>query len=161
MPILLLPLVYFIVDIVALLMLGHAIGLLPTLLLIVITGFIGSQLIKRQGIGSLRNIQQGMATGQVNKADVIKGGSSVIAGFLLLMPGPISDLLGVIALIPLISRKLMGKPPVEIYNPRADRGARGTYDGESRAANDDAHASSGDTIEGEFIEHKKDDHSPH
>lgn len=157
MPILLFPLIYFIVDIVALLMLGHAIGLLLTLVLIVGTGAIGAQLIKRQGINSLRNIQQGMAAGQVNKSDLIKGGSSVIAGFLLLMPGPISDILGLVALLPLISRKLMGKPPVEIYNPTADRNARGTYEGESHAANDDSHASNGTIIEGEFIEHKRDE----
>lgn len=159
MPILLLPVIYFIVDIIALLMLGHVIGVLPTFLLIIITAVIGVQLIRTQGLEALRNVQLGMTAGQVNKTEVMRGSSAVIAGFMLMLPGPISDVLGLFALLPLIVRKLSGKPPVEPYRPEFDRNAQSTYEGESRSfggdAQNDSHHSAGNTIDGEFIEHDR------
>lgn len=155
MPIFILFVLYVLADLVALLLLGHLVGVLPTLLLILVTGVAGIKLIKTEGVHALRQAQVSMMQGQVNKRELLLGGSSVISGFLLFLPGPISDLLGLICLIPMLNRKLR-KGDVEPYHPGFDPNAR-TFD--SSATKDENRSTSreGKTIEGEFIEHDSSD----
>ncbi|MGJ8524840.1 hypothetical protein LMG33818_000548 [Halomonadaceae bacterium LMG 33818] len=150
MPIFILFVLYVLADLIALLLLGHLVGVLPTLLLILVTGIAGIRLIKTEGVHALRKVQISMMQGQVNKRELLLGSSSVISGFLLFLPGPISDLLGLICLIPMLNRKVR-KDDVEPYHPGFDPNAR-TFD--SSATRDENHTSrEGTTIEGEVIEH--------
>ncbi|MDV2888497.1 FxsA family protein, partial [Alkalihalophilus pseudofirmus] len=53
------------VEIAVLLFLGKIIGVWPTILLIVATGIIGAYLAKREGLQTIRKVQQQLRHGQI------------------------------------------------------------------------------------------------
>lgn len=68
--------------------------------LIVLTGLIGGTLAKHQGIDTLRRAQQHTQNGQFPAEEIIDGICILIGGILLLMPGFITDVVGLILLLP-------------------------------------------------------------
>lgn len=158
MPIFIFIALYFLADLIALILLGGQIGVLATLLLIIGTAVLGIQLIRREGMQALRNAQLSLLQGRANPSELIRGSTLVIAGFMLLLPGPLSDLVGLCCLVPLLIRRLRGNPPVEPYHPGRDRTGGDTFHGEAPSRDERAAQSNqtnqGQTIEGEYIEHK-------
>lgn len=76
------------------------IGIWSMISLIILTGLIGSTLARRQGIAILRRAQTNMQNGQLPGEEVIDGICIFIGGFALLMPGFITDTIGLILLLP-------------------------------------------------------------
>ncbi|HHU19640.1 MAG TPA: membrane protein FxsA [Bacilli bacterium] len=72
--------------------------------MIVLTGFIGATLAKQQGIEALRRAQVSMQNGQLPSDLFIDGIAILIGGLALLMPGFLTDLFGLLLLIPLTRR---------------------------------------------------------
>lgn len=85
---------------------GKTFGVLPTIMLIILTGIIGAYLAKRQGMETLMKAQEQMRYGQIPGAAILDGVCILIGGIFLLTPGFISDVLGFILLIPL-TRKMI------------------------------------------------------
>lgn len=79
---------------------GRQIGLAATLLLVVATAVAGSILLRIQGLGTLGRIRQALAEGAVPGRDLVHGALIVLAGFLLITPGFITDLLGLLLFVP-------------------------------------------------------------
>lgn len=79
---------------------GGAIGLWPTLAIVVITAIFGTQLMRRQGMTTLARLQQSLAEGK-NPADPMAQGAMIlVAGILLLTPGFFTDTIGFLLLMP-------------------------------------------------------------
>jgi len=79
---------------------GGAIGLLPTLAIVVITAVLGTQLMRHQGMMTLNRLQTAMAEGK-NPADPMAQGAMIlVAGILLLTPGFFTDAIGFLLLLP-------------------------------------------------------------
>ena len=76
------------------------IGIWSVISLIILTGLIGTTLARRQGIAILRREQTNMQNGQLPGEEVIDGICIFIGGFALLMPGFITDTIGLILLLP-------------------------------------------------------------
>lgn len=79
---------------------GQAIGLIPTVLLIISTGILGAYLAKKQGIETLRKAQKDMQYGQLPGDAIIDGLCILVGGVVLLTPGFITDAIGFLLLLP-------------------------------------------------------------
>ncbi|SFB17325.1 MULTISPECIES: FxsA family protein [unclassified Bacillus (in: firmicutes)] len=83
-----------------LLLSGNTIGVWPTIAMIVLTGVIGSYLAKKQGIRTIRKAQEQLSYGQIPGDAVLDGICILIGGTLLLTPGFITDIVGILLLAP-------------------------------------------------------------
>jgi len=79
---------------------GDAIGILPTLLLLVLDSILGSLLLRSQGRAVWRRFTQASGRGQVPHREVMDGALVIMGGALLLTPGFITDIVGLLLLIP-------------------------------------------------------------
>lgn len=75
-------------------------SVLFTLGLIIVTGFVGAWLTKREGIQCLSRIQAELSRGQLPGDSLVDGLMILVAGAVLLTPGVITDILGFCLLIP-------------------------------------------------------------
>jgi UPF0716 protein FxsA len=89
-----------IAELYVIIQVGQAIGLVPTLALLIIDGVIGAALARSQGRAAWLRFNQAMAAGRVPAREVIDGALIVFGGALLLSPGFITDLLGLVLLLP-------------------------------------------------------------
>jgi UPF0716 protein FxsA len=80
--------------------LGMTIGWLPTLLIAVVTGMAGVALARAQGVATLTKLSNQMRAGEPPNDTILDGAIILFAGFLLMMPGVITDVLGLLLLIP-------------------------------------------------------------
>lgn len=72
--------------------------------MIILTGFIGATLAKQQGIEALRRAQVSLQNGELPSEIFIDGIAILLGGFALLMPGFLTDIFGLVLLIPLTRR---------------------------------------------------------
>jgi UPF0716 protein FxsA len=79
---------------------GESIGGFSTVLLVIITALIGSILLKQQGWSTMAKAQNAMANGQTPAFELLEGVVILISGVLLLTPGFITDIIGLLGLIP-------------------------------------------------------------
>ena len=83
-------------------------GLLPTLLIVTGTGFIGAWLARTQGFMIMQEIQRDLAEGQIPTPRMMDGVMILIAGAFLITPGLITDTTGFMLLIPPVRRHIRG-----------------------------------------------------
>ena len=83
-------------EIATFIIVGKAIGVLYTLLLIVLTSVIGFSIAKKKGTNSLRTIQTSMANGQPPGVAMIETFMVFVGGVLLVLPGFITDMIGLL-----------------------------------------------------------------
>jgi len=88
------------VELALLIEVGERIGTLNTIALIVVTGVLGASLANRQGLATLRSIQDATARGEIPANAMIDGVIILIAGALLITPGILTDVVGFLCLIP-------------------------------------------------------------
>lgn len=91
---------------------GQIIGVWPTVLLIILTGVIGSYLAKKQGLATFYQLQRQLQTGQLPGDALLDGVCILVGGTLLLTPGFLSDILGFLLLFPtsrIFFKKLMNR----------------------------------------------------
>ena len=87
-------------EIYVLVSVGESIGGFSTVLLVVITALIGSALLKQQGWSTMAKAQNAMANGQTPAFEMMEGVVILISGVLLLTPGFLTDILGLLGLMP-------------------------------------------------------------
>jgi UPF0716 protein FxsA len=100
---LLLVLLFIVVPIAELyviIQVGAAIGVLPTLALLLADALLGSLLLRHQGRGAWRRFNAAIAERRFPGREVADGLMIAIGGTLLLAPGFITDIVGLILLIP-------------------------------------------------------------
>ena len=76
-------------------------GVLPTLALLVLVSIAGAWLVRQQGLGVLRRLQDQLARGELPTDELVDGGLILFAGALMLTPGFLTDAVGLLLLIPL------------------------------------------------------------
>jgi UPF0716 protein FxsA len=79
---------------------GEAIGVWPTLALLLADALLGSFLLKHQGRGAWRRFNEALAQRRFPGKEVVDGLLIVVGGTLLLAPGFITDIFGLILLVP-------------------------------------------------------------
>jgi len=89
-----------IAEIATFIQVGDVIGLWPTLGIILLTAFLGTGLLRYQGMATLNQAQLSLNDGELPLTPVIHGVFLLIAGLLLLTPGFITDAVGFGLFIP-------------------------------------------------------------
>jgi UPF0716 protein FxsA len=89
-----------IVELAVIIQVGQAIGIGNTILLLIAMSAIGGWLCKREGLAALRRIQASLQRHELPARDIVDGGLILFAGALLITPGFVSDVLGVLLLLP-------------------------------------------------------------
>ncbi len=96
-----------IAEIAVFIKVGQIVGLGWTLLLVVLTAVLGVALLRRQGLRTLTLTQQKLDRGELPVGELFEGLCLLTAGGLLLMPGFITDIIGLALFVPPI-RKFLG-----------------------------------------------------
>src|SRR5918911_139124 len=100
---LLLVLLFIVVPIAELFVIiqvGEAIGVLPTIALLIADSVLGSMLMRSQGRAAWRRFNAALAEGRIPHREVLDGALVIFGGALLLTPGFLSDILGLVLLLP-------------------------------------------------------------
>lgn len=110
-----LAIVVGVVEITVMIQVGQLIGALNTIGLLILLSLIGVWLVKRQGLGVLARIREQRMAGRLPAAELFDGAVILVAGLLMVIPGFVTDALGLLLLIPpvraiarrLVSRRVM------------------------------------------------------
>jgi len=89
-----------IAELYVIIQVGQAIGLWPTLALLLADALLGSFLLKHQGRGAWLRFNEALAQRRFPGKEVVDGLLIVVGGTLLLAPGFITDIFGLVLLIP-------------------------------------------------------------
>ena len=79
---------------------GDAIGILPTLAILVADSLLGSWLLKSQGRAVWQRFNETLAQGRVPHREIVDGVLVIFGGAFLITPGFITDIVGVLLLLP-------------------------------------------------------------
>jgi UPF0716 protein FxsA len=79
---------------------GEAIGILPTLAILLADAILGSMLLRHQGRSAWRRFNAAIAEGRFPGREAADGVMVAVGGTLLLTPGFISDVAGLLLLLP-------------------------------------------------------------
>lgn len=114
MPALLLVIAFVIVplaELAVIIQVGQAIGVLPTIAILLVDSILGAVLLRSQGRAAWRRFNETMRAGRVPHREALDGALVIFGGALLLTPGFLTDLLGLLLLIPptrLAARRFVG-----------------------------------------------------
>src|SRR3954452_10532673 len=79
---------------------GDLIGLGPTLVLLLLDAILGSMLLRHQGRAAWIRFNRALAEGRLPHKEVFDGVLVIMGGALLLTPGFLTDIVGLVLLIP-------------------------------------------------------------
>ena len=96
-----------ILEMYVLISVGSNIGAFNTILLVLLTALIGLALLRVQGFRTLINARNKLGMAQLPAEEMITGIFLAIGGALLLTPGFITDLVGLLCLVPVTRRFLL------------------------------------------------------
>ena len=99
-PLILLFLALPIAELFVIIQVGHVLGVLDTLALLVLISVIGAWLVKREGLSVLRRARAQLDGGLVPGRELVDGSLILLAGALMLTPGFITDAVGLLLLLP-------------------------------------------------------------
>ncbi|RWX74578.1 membrane protein FxsA [Neorhizobium lilium] len=89
-------------EIAGFVLVGRAVGLWGTLGLVVGTAILGGLLLRMQGTHLLRQLSAMGRQGQMPGRTLVDGAMIVIAGILLLLPGFLTDIVGLLLFVPFV-----------------------------------------------------------
>lgn len=110
---------------------GQAIGVWPTIALLFLDSILGAMLLRSQGRAVWRRFNEALAAGRVPHVEVFDGAMVIFGGALLLTPGFVTDIFGLLLLIP-PSRAGIRRFLTGMLVGRVSRGARVAYWGYGR-----------------------------
>jgi UPF0716 protein FxsA len=89
-----------IVELWVIIQVGQAIGIVPTLVLLLADALLGSLLLRHQGRGAWRRFNEALAARRFPAREVADGLMIAVGGTLLLTPGFVTDIFGLVLLVP-------------------------------------------------------------
>ncbi|MQA15255.1 MAG: FxsA family protein [Pseudonocardiaceae bacterium] len=149
MPILLILLVAAVVEVAVLVAVGDAIGVLPTIGLLLLASLVGAWLLRREGSRTLRAFSEAARTRRPPHRELADGVLIAAGGVLMVLPGFVSDVLGLVCLLPptrALLRRRMLRSASRATPPRFAPG--GVVDG--GVVNRDA--DDGQVVDGEVVD---------
>ena len=139
------------IEIALFIQVGGAIGLWPTLGVVVLTAVIGTWLVRTQGAMAMGNLRRSFSELDDPTEPLAHGAMILLAGALLLTPGFFTDGIGFALLMPPVRQAAFEYLRNRVHVQRFDMGPKGPH------ARPDPHQS--DIIDGEFQEIDED--APH
>ena len=141
LPLVLLFIAVPIAELAVIIQVGQAIGVWWTIGLLIADSLLGSWLMRHQGRASWRRFNEAVAGGRVPTREVLDGALVIFGGALLLTPGFLTDILGLVLLVPptraivraMLARRLTVRMVAAANRPRAPH----AYDVEGTAVDVD------------------------
>ncbi|MCO5064188.1 MAG: membrane protein FxsA [Rhizobiaceae bacterium] len=93
-------LVWPLIEIAGFVIVGREVGVLSTIALTIAMGVLGAALLRHQGFGVLSRLRSEMEAGRSPGRELAHGAMILLAGFLLLVPGFVSDIFGLALFVP-------------------------------------------------------------
>ncbi len=87
-------------EIYLLIKIGNYLGAFNTILIVIVTGFLGAYLAKLQGIKTMMRVRESLNRGEVPAEEMLDALLIFVAGIVLLTPGFITDVAGIGILVP-------------------------------------------------------------
>ena len=106
-----------IIEIYLFIELGSKIGAILTILLILSTAFIGIIYVRYEGFNTLRSAMGQLIKNEIPLFEIVSGAALVIGAFLLLLPGFLTDAIGLLLVFP-ITRKMIFKKVSSKYKEK-------------------------------------------
>lgn len=94
------------IELALLIKIGSYFGVIPTVILVAITGVVGVTLARNQGFIVINKIKESIEIGKMPTNNLIEGLLILVGGVMLLTPGILTDTAGFIFIIP-GSRKII------------------------------------------------------
>jgi UPF0716 protein FxsA len=146
-------------EIYVIIKVGEAIGVLPTIALLILDGVLGAALLRAQGRAAWRRFNEALAAGKVPAREVFDGAMVIMGGAFLITPGFITDVIGLLLLLPpsramfrgLVTRVAVGRAAFGVrtvqwgskardrYRQRGSPPRSYDYEGSAREVNDSEH----------------------
>lgn len=123
-------------EIAGFIVVGKMLGVWATLALVILSAVLGAALLRIQGIGILQRISAESRNGGDPGREMVHGAMIVIAAFFLMLPGFISDIIGLLLFIPAVRElawKVLRKRIVVLGSTRAFRRGPGQGSGPNTA----------------------------
>jgi UPF0716 protein FxsA len=96
-----------IIEIAVLIQVGGWLGLWPTLGLVILTAIVGSLELRAQGLATVNKLRRELDQGQIPTQTLFDGVCLLFAGALLLTPGFVTDVLGMLMFLAPFRRMLL------------------------------------------------------
>ena len=87
-------------ELYLLIKIGYYLGAFNTILVVIVTGLLGAYLAKLQGIKTMMRVRESMNRGELPAEEMLDALLIFVAGIVLLTPGFITDLAGLVILVP-------------------------------------------------------------
>jgi UPF0716 protein FxsA len=163
-PIALVIIVMSLVEISVIVAVGEQIGALPTIALLLVTAALGSWLLRREGARTWRAFRTALDERRPPAAEVVDGVLVLLGGLLMILPGFVSDVVGLLLVLPPTRRlvrgvvllRLASRLPAGVLGPLHVRSRRRTPRGPAAPGpTGSGPARSGPaTVEGEIVERR-------
>jgi len=89
-----------ILELMVIIQVGQSVGAWNTVILLVADSLVGAWLVKHQGVGLLKKSQDRLRNGELPSDEIFSGVAVLFAGALMLTPGFLTDLIGLLLLVP-------------------------------------------------------------
>lgn len=114
-----------IAEIYVIVQVGGAIGIVPTLLLLLLDAIAGTALARWQGRAAWERFNRAIAAGRMPAKETFDGAMIIVGGAFLLTPGFITDVIGFLLLIPptraavrgLVTRLARRRMSIRVFGP--------------------------------------------
>ncbi len=111
MPVMPVLLVATVVELAVFIAVGHAIGVLATVGLLILTSLVGAALLRREGARTLGAFVEALRARRAPHRELLDGMLITAAGLLVVVPGFVSDFVGLLLLLPpiraLVRRRIL------------------------------------------------------
>ena len=125
---------------------GGAIGLFPTLAIVIFTAILGTWLVRNQGLSALASLQSSFSNLENPTEPLAHGAMILLAGALLLTPGFFTDAIGFLLLTPAFRILAFNYLKARIKVASFQMGSNGFDQGRPRQSSHD------DVIDGDYVE---------
>lgn len=134
------------IEIALFIQVGGAIGLFPTLAIVIVTAILGTYLVRAQGFAALAGLRQSFSQLSDPSEHLAHGAMILFAGALLLTPGFFTDAVGFALLTPPIRLALINYAKTRVKV----QGFQSMGDGNSMHFR--AHSAKDDVVDGDYVD---------
>ena len=98
-----------VIEIALFIRVGGAIGLFPTLAIVIATAALGTWMLRREGLATLARARARLEAGELPASQLLEGMLLLVGGTMLLTPGFMTDAAGFLCLLPPTRRWLAAR----------------------------------------------------